>query len=77
MLAEEARAKYHKDRVDISSLLAGTAMGTSIRWAKKEVEDLNKQGFKKEARDLQDHIDVAEVAAKLADKKMTDMRLDE
>jgi len=52
-------------------------MGTSIRWAKKEVEDLNKQGFKKEARDLQDHIDVAEVAAKLADKKMTDMRRDE
>ena len=61
---------YHFDKVNISAALNQVAIGTALRWAKTEVGTMHSEGHKQQASRLQNHVDVAEVAIKMADKKL-------
>ena len=66
---QEEKVSYHLEKIDIVQILLGAALGTPMRWARQEAEELTAAGSKQHAQRIEDHLDVASVAQKLADKK--------
>ena len=59
----------HLAKLCMSSALDGGTMGTPLRWAREAVTELGDAGHKGQVNIQQSHIDMIDLACRLADKK--------
>lgn len=72
------RAEAQIAKVNIPAILNNTAaLGTQLRWARTEARTLYDEGHREEHQLLLVHIEAAEVATQLVDRKSRDMKPDE
>lgn len=71
------RVEDRRSKVSLAAILRGDALGTQLRWARLEATALLNEGHRAEHELLSHHIEMAEVALALADKKSKDMRKDD
>lgn len=68
----QERLNKHMSKTSIELILDSYSLGTPLRWARAEAAALLAEGHRPEHETLQNHVDMADIAVLLADRKTRD-----